>query len=50
MTNIQDIEINENIGTPVDDELVNQAKHIPPFKFAFVIDGKIVDIVLMRMF
>ena len=45
MTNIQDIEINENIGVTVADELYNQAKHIPPFKFAFVIDGTILDIV-----
>jgi hypothetical protein len=45
MTNIQDVEINENVGVPVADEIDNQAKHIPPFKFAFVIDGTVLDIV-----
>jgi hypothetical protein len=45
MTHIQDIEINEKVGSPVDDNLENKASHIPPFKFAFVLDETIVDII-----
>jgi hypothetical protein len=41
----EEIEINKEIGKKVVDELEILAKHIPPFKFAFVIDNTIVDIV-----